>query len=95
MTIRFVMGQPTPSDGALSNEEILKSISDENEIHGDILLLDVEENMNKGKTYHYFKYMSQLKVCFHLSAAYHQSSKTLKILMVSTERVSNGDEMRR
>ncbi|PRP81319.1 protein phosphatase 2C [Planoprotostelium fungivorum] len=53
ITISFVVGKP-------NNDTEWKSITLENEHHQDIIVLDCDENVNKGKTYDYFARMDKM-----------------------------------
>ena len=50
--VRFVVGSP-------KNEEEELRIATEQRKHGDIVVLDMEENLDDGKTYHYFKWVAE------------------------------------
>ena len=47
---RFVLGRVPPDQ--------LEAIRQENHTFGDLIELDIEENMNNGKTYHWWKYVN-------------------------------------
>lgn len=49
--LRFIMGRPSP--------EWAERVAAENKKHGDIVILDIDENMNNGKTYHYFSWAAE------------------------------------
>lgn len=49
--LRFIMGRPST--------EWADAVEAENKKHGDIVILDVDENMNNGKTYHYFSWAAE------------------------------------
>jgi hypothetical protein len=51
---KFIIGYPKEDD------EILLKLQEENDINHDILFLNIKENMNKGKTYEYFKWIGEI-----------------------------------
>ncbi|CUA68960.1 hypothetical protein RSOLAG22IIIB_13877 [Rhizoctonia solani] len=46
--VRFIMGRPTGPD--------IQSVQIENDIYNDIIVLPIKENMNDGKSFHYFEW---------------------------------------
>ena len=46
--------------GRAVDNVMLQSIEAENSTHRDLITLDIEENMNRGKTYAFFKYVTKL-----------------------------------
>lgn len=49
---RFILGQPATQDERIALER-------ENQTYGDLILLPIPENMNEGKTYHWWKYAAE------------------------------------
>jgi hypothetical protein len=52
--LRFIIGRPP-------NENWKYLLESENDVYKDIVVLDVEENMEEGKTWEYFRWLSQEK----------------------------------
>ncbi|RIB17621.1 Glycosyltransferase Family 31 protein [Gigaspora rosea] len=51
VTIRFILGLP---------KDVYKDkLEEESKIHGDIVILNITENMNNGKTFEYFKWFAK------------------------------------
>ncbi|KZO96769.1 glycosyltransferase family 31 protein [Calocera viscosa TUFC12733] len=55
VVMRFILGRSP-------NQKLQKLAENEAEMYGDIVFLDIEENMDDGKTYAYFKWVSGLPV---------------------------------
>ncbi|KAL1408487.1 hypothetical protein Q8F55_005299 [Vanrija albida] len=51
VSVKFIMGRPRP--------ELSDAIALEQETHNDIVILDIEENMNSGKTHAYFTWAAE------------------------------------
>lgn len=49
--LRFIMGRPS--------DEFADAVAAENAEHDDIVVLDIDENMNNGKTFHYFSWAAE------------------------------------
>ncbi|KAJ2956570.1 hypothetical protein NQZ79_g7616 [Umbelopsis isabellina] len=50
---KFVLGRPS------HDPAVLAKLEKEYQQYGDLMFLDIEENMNEGKTYEYFRYMAE------------------------------------
>lgn len=49
---KFVLGRPS------DDPKVLSKLEEEYHKYGDLMFLDIEENMNEGKTYEYLKFMA-------------------------------------
>ncbi|KAG2180587.1 hypothetical protein INT44_003591 [Umbelopsis vinacea] len=50
---KFVLGRPR------NDPEVIAKLEEEYHKYGDLMFLDIKENMNEGKTYEYFRYMAE------------------------------------
>ena len=60
-TVRFIIGRP-------SNRNELNLLAEESDRYGDIDILGCQENMNRGKTYSYFRHVYTYHPCYSFYA---------------------------
>ena len=60
-TVKFIIGRP-------SNRHELHLLAEERNMYGDIEILGCQENMNRGKTYHYFRHVHTNYPCYSFYA---------------------------
>jgi Galactosyltransferase len=75
-TVRFILGRPSKMD----EERVL---TEESELFGDLEVLDCPENMNSGKTFHYFTHVYSKYPCYSFYAKVDDDAAFLPSTMTS------------